>query len=344
MADGSPQPHRPSSLGVRLRAAAMTGLACACGEPAAPHGATGPVLDASAPVLDASAPVPNADTRPPAPRGPAPGFEPEPEPSFEPGPEPASWAFYPTVGPTLREALVTGERADVLLEELARTLAPYRWEHVDDWDNLGFIRTADDAPRGFVTRVDGALHMQPPGSYSLGCAGGFLEGLRVLLTPALEMADLQRCDEGTLAMLGPLAPAECRSEGFGLHAIANAARAAEAAGALAAPPEPLHVAPHEPGAFGPLDELGVLQLCTVSHEPTVGTRTRLYHHMMIVMRAMSPRTLLVFDTTGFRGVALRRIEARVLSRYVTDSLANNDTHRYDPASARIDCMTVARRR
>src|SRR5688572_17963086 len=105
MADGSPQPHRPSSLGVQLRAATMAGLACACGDPAAPRGATGPVLDASAPMtLDASAPVPNTDTRPPAPRGPAPGFEPEPEPSFEPGPEPASWAFYPTVGPTLREA------------------------------------------------------------------------------------------------------------------------------------------------------------------------------------------------------------------------------------------------
>lgn len=315
-------------------------LAGACAEPVEPR----PPVEAS-PTPDEATPTPERKAPRPAPRrASASDFEPEPDVAFEAGPEPASWAFYPAVDPMLRDALAGGERADALLEALVHTLAPFRWSGVDDWDNLGFIRTADDAPRGFVTRVDGALQMQPPGSYSLGCAGGFLEGLRVTLTPMLEMEDLRQCDEGTLATLGTLAPATCEPEAFGLHAIANAARAAETAGVLSQPPVPLRIEPHEPEALGPLALPGALQLCTVSHEPTIGPRTRLYHHMMIVMRPLGPRALMLFDTTGFRGVAMRRVDPPVLSRYVTQALARNDEHRYDPASARLDCMTVKRRR
>ena len=315
-------------------------LAGACAEPSEPRPRT-----AAAPELAEAAPAPERKAPGSAPqRASRADVEPEADAAFEAGPEPASWAFYPAVDPMLREALADGERADALLDALVRTLAPYRWNGAEAWDNLGFIRTTDDAPRGFVTRVDGALEMQPPGSYSLGCAGGFLEGLRVTLTPALEMEDLRRCDEGTLATLGALAPATCEPEAFGLHAIANAARAAEAAGVLAEPPVPLRIEPHDPKALGPLALPGALQLCTVSHEPTVGPRTRLYHHMMIVMRAMGPRALMLFDTTGFRGVAMRRVDPPVLSRYVTQALARNDEHRYDPASARLDCITVKRRR
>jgi hypothetical protein len=321
-------------MGRPFHAAALVGLLLgACGEPPDPQPTPIPVL-----APDTGAERPAVSSRPAPDPAPIPADE-----WSEPRLEPASWAFLPAVDPTLREALATGEQADVLLEALVRTLAPYRWESVETWDNFGFIRTEDDAPRGFVTRVDGALRMQPEGVYSLGCAGGFLEGLRVLLTPELGMAELQRCDDQTLAVLGPQAPAECRPEAFGLHAIANAARAAETAGVLARPAVPLQIEPHDPAALAPLLAVGVLQLCTVSHEPTVGARTRLYHHLMILLRPPGPRALLLFDTTGYRGVALRRIDTKVMARYSTTALARNDTHHYDPASARIDCMTVTRR-
>jgi hypothetical protein len=319
-----------------FQAAALGLLLGACSEPPEPQRA--PV---SKPTPDAGAGSADAALRPePVARN---AGQDELEDWPEPRLEPASWAFLPTVDPTLREALATGERAEVLLDALVRTLAPYRWAGVDDWDNLGFIRTEDDAPRGFVTRVDGALRMQPEGSYSLGCAGGFLEGLRVALVPELGMAQLQRCEEATLAVLGPGAPSTCRPEDFGLHAIANAARAAEAAGVLAAPVVPVRIEPVDPAALAPLMAPGVLQLCTVSHEPTVGASTRLHHHLMIVLRATGPRAMMLFDTTGYRGVALRRIDAKGLSRYITTALARNDTHHYDPASARVDCLTLARR-
>jgi hypothetical protein len=256
--------------------------------------------------------------------------------------EPASWAYLPRVDPMLREALAAGEPTEVRLEALVRALAPFRWQS-DDWDNLGFIRTEADAPRGFVTREDGALRMQPDGAYSLGCAGGFLEGVRVALAPALEMAELQHCDAATLAILGTTAPSTCKPEDFGLHAIANAARAAAAAGVLETPAVPLRLDPHDPAALAPLMAPGVVQLCTVSHEPTVGPPTRLHHHLMIVLRATGPRAMSLFDTTGYRGVAMRRIDAAGLSSYATKALARNEAHRYDPASARIDCLTLTRR-
>lgn len=341
---------------MRRASSRAVGLALAlgaCGEPsAAPSGrdpgeaarSVGAAPVKAAPMEAApvgAAPMEAAPMEAPPVEAPPPSGRVAPEPALD-AIEPPSWAYLPRVDPMLREALLAGEPTEVRLEALVRALAPFRWAS-DDWDNLGFIRTTDDAPRGFVTRVDGALRMQAEGAYSLGCAGGFLEGVRVALAPTLEMADLLRCDDATLAVLGTSAPPTCEPEAFGLHAIANTAIAADAAGVLEQPPAAVSLDPRDPAALGPLLAPGVLQLCTVSHVPSVGSPTRLYHHLMIVLRASGPRAMMLFDTTGYRGVAMRRIDAPGLSRYVTTALARNEAHRYDPTSARIDCLTLARR-
>lgn len=294
-------------------------------------------------MIEGASPGPDPAADPPA--HPRPDDE---EPAGQPTtirPEPSSWAHYPAIDPVLRAAWAEDARADVVLAALADTLAPYRWASVDDWDNTGFVGAGTDELEGFVTRANGALAPQPDGAAQLGCAGGFLEGVRATLVPELGMTLLRACDDATLGQLGALAPDTCRSSDFGLHAIANVARAAARAGAATVANEPLHIDPSgDPHAFDPLLAPGPLHLCTVSHVSTTRPGTRLYHHMMILQRAPAKRAFLLFDTTGYRGVSQRRVDARGLVRYTTSALATNETFRYDPASTHVDCLALTRRR
>ncbi len=258
--------------------------------------------------------------------------------------EPESWSFYPEITPALRGAYARGARADLVLGALAKTLAPYRWASLEDWDNTGFVRTELDGPRGFVRSDAGAIVLQDPDEHQLGCAGGYLEGIRAILAPELTMASLRRCDEGTLAALGDPAPAACAAQDFGLHAIVATARAAEAAGATASAPTRLHVVPDSVEAIAPLQQAGLVHVCTVSHRSRSKGDVRYYHHMMIVIAPPGNRGLQVFDTTGFGGVQLRLMPATTLRGYLVSALARNRSHQYDEDSAELDCFAINRRR
>ncbi|MCH9688852.1 MAG: hypothetical protein K0V04_45890 [Deltaproteobacteria bacterium] len=260
-----------------------------------------------------------------------------------PRPLPASWTFFPAVDPSAQAAVTEGADAHRVLETLAAGLAPFRWDSVDDWDNLGFVRIGLDPPLGFVTQGDGEVTAQPDGQTQLGCAGGYLEGARALLVPDLRMDQLRSCDDQVWETLG-LPPKACTDETFGLRAIANTARVAHAAEALTGPGKAIHIEPSGPHDFDMLLPKGPLHLCTVSHESTTHDRLRLYHHLMIILRARGRRALAMFDTTGYRGMTLRRITPRRLVSYVRSALATNDTYRYDPGSTHVDCVEITRRR
>ncbi|MBK6920896.1 MAG: hypothetical protein IPH07_26105 [Deltaproteobacteria bacterium] len=257
---------------------------------------------------------------------------------------PSSWDHYPELPPSLTAAVRGHARADVVLRELADALAPHRWAAVEDWDNTGFVRTAADGPRGFVVRRDGRPLAQDPGEYQLGCAGGFLEGVRAILVPSLEMDDLAHCDAAALASLGAAAPATCAAENFGLHAIAAVAAAVERNDAAIAPPEFVHLEPRDVDDLAPLLRPGVVHVCTASHASGVELGTRYHHHMMILLRTPGRRALQMFDTTGFRGVALRELSTRALLTYLGSALSTNAHHHYDPDSTELDCFAITRRR
>lgn len=257
---------------------------------------------------------------------------------------PRSWDHYPELPASLTAAVRGHARADVVLRELADALAPHRWAAVEDWDNTGFVRTAADGPRGFVVRRDGRPIAQDPGEYQLGCAGGFLEGVRAILLPSLEMHDLAHCDDAVLASLGAAAPATCAAENFGLHAIAAVATAVERNDAAVAPPEFVHLEPRDVDDLAPLLRPGMVHVCTASHASGVELGTRYHHHMMILMRAPGRRALQMFDTTGFRGVALRELSTRALLTYLGSALSTNAHHHYDPDSTELDCFAITRRR
>lgn len=258
--------------------------------------------------------------------------------------QPESWAFYPAIAPALVDAFDRRARADRVLAALADTLAPYRWPTADDWDNTGFVSTEPEGAQGFLTRGGDGWVPQVPGEYQLGCAGGYLEGVRAILVPDLQMSALRHCDADTLAALGEHAPATCAPEGFGLHAIAATAAAAEARGVTSMPPERIHIVPDGPESLAPLSRMGPVHVCTVSHRSRVDAGVRYHHHMMIVMRTGGRRVLQVFDTTGHRGVGLREMAPRMLLGYVNSALASNRKHQYDPASTEIDCFAITRRR
>ncbi|MFY0542337.1 hypothetical protein [Nannocystis pusilla] len=69
---------------------------------------------------------------------------------------------------------------------------PDRWAEIDAWERLGHIRLGE--PAGFCRTDAGRPVQLSPGTYDLGCLGGFLEGIRLLWLPRLELADLVPCD------------------------------------------------------------------------------------------------------------------------------------------------------
>jgi hypothetical protein len=109
-----------------------------------------------------------------------------------------SLEHYPSVAPALTAALAR-RHGPSILAGLDESLRPYRWPDAVSWENTGFIRLAGEGtraegePLGFVRRVGGNVLAQD-GTHDLGCAGGFLEGMRLLWLPDLTIEDLGDCD------------------------------------------------------------------------------------------------------------------------------------------------------
>lgn len=292
-----------------------------------------------------------ADVPPPAPLAPsvpaAPRLAPSvPEPLGLPPPrdppDAALLAAYPSLAhyPNVPPQLAAGLRArdpGTILRGLARAFAAVRWAHIDDWERLAHIRLA--APAGYVRTEAGAPVELSPGTYDLGCLGGFLEGVRLLWLPRVELAELIACDP----------PDRFESCDDGAHA--GRAALLQIGARLAADDLPrgldlveLRVGPDTTDLAAALDP-AALHLCSVSHRARARDGARMYHHMLILDPARDRLgRVSVFDTTGVAGVAVRAMAPKRLHTYVRRLLALNDVFRYDPDSARLTCLAVRRPR
>lgn len=280
---------------------------------------------------------------PPTP--PDPREAPRPTPGQEPAPPapPAallvaypSLAHYPSVPAELVAALRARE-ARPIFRGLVRAFAATRWANADTWERLAHIRIA--APSGFCSTDAGAPVPLPPGTFDLGCFGGFLEAVRLLYLPTIELDALilcdpphgfESCDEGAhagraaLLQIGARLAAEQLPRGLTLVDV---------------PADAAH-----PDLTAALTD-DALNLCTVSHAARARDGLRMYHHMLILdppdARGEPVR---LFDTTGSRGVAFRTMRPDRLHTYVRRLLALNKRYRYDPESARLTCLAVRRPR
>lgn len=246
-----------------------------------------------------------------------------------------SLAYYPARSPELLAGLRTGAAREIL-RGLATSWAGAGFAGTEEWERLAHIRLA--APSGFARTQAGEAVPLPSGRSDLGCLGGFLEGVRMLWLPTLELAELTACEP----------PGGFETCDAGAHA--GRAALLQIAGRL--PPEALPggvtLAELRVGRGSPetlLAALGPepLHLCTVSHRSRARDGARMFHHMMIVDAALDRLgRLRVFDTTGRAGVAYRAMSRERLQRYVRDLLARSDAFRYDPDSAQLTCLAVAR--
>ena len=272
-----------------------------------------------------------------------PGAEPVPATRREDAVDPVladrhpSLEFYPGVDASLRAALQDGAGPRAVLAAFASSMAPHRWPSMYDWDRHGFIELAGPV-RGFVTRVSGGLVPQPGDRRDLGCAGGFLEGVRLTLLPHLAVDDLDRCDDTAEAVTG--APERCDPEhDYGWLALANIARRLSD-DQLPAGRRLIAIDVHQGESLAPLAAPGAMHLCTVSHISAVYGHARYHHHMMIVLGTPDEAALDVFDTTGGRGVSLKRMPRERFTRYCAVQLRDNREYRYVGRSTGLTCLPV----
>ncbi|MCR9164627.1 MAG: hypothetical protein NXI35_28355 [bacterium] len=247
-----------------------------------------------------------------------------------------SLAFYPELHSSMLPAL---ERKDApaILGALAQTFRPVRPAYAL-WERTGHVRL-DGPTKGFVREVDGTLEHQPPGRYDLSCAGGFLEAVRLLLLPTVELDELGRCDPNVLATVEG-APEECGHDGdFGWLALVNIAarlsperlpngRTVRSTPILRRDDVRADVAP------------GNARLCTVSHASRVHGGKRFHHHMMLMLEPDERGEIPLFDITGSRGVYLRPRPHNLIAKYAKHLLADNDAFGYQPRSTLLTCLDV----
>jgi len=247
-----------------------------------------------------------------------------------------SLAHYPGLNAALQAALARRDPPREIFAALADSLAPYRWPSALDWDRQGFIDPHGPRP-GFVTRIAGALIEQTSDRHDLGCAGGFLEGVRLTLLPQLAVDDLDRCAYD-LAVDG--APTGCDPEhAYGLLALTNVAARLQSE-QLPEGPRLFEIGPEDQIGFDRLAAPDAMHLCTVSHASSTRNNDRYHHHLMIVLGTAEHDGYEVFDTTGTRGVALTPMSRSRFFRYCTSLLAANRVYRYVARSARLTCLPV----
>lgn len=249
-----------------------------------------------------------------------------------------SLEHYPTVEGPLLTMLERGGAREILVA-LAASMAPYRWPSMTDWDRHGFIALSGPVS-GYVTRVPGGVVSQPSDRHDLGCAGGFLEGVRLTLSPRLGIEDLDRCEAAQRPVEG--APAGCDPDHeYGWIALKNIAARLDAR-QLPAGARLIEVDVHHEAGLAALAAPGAMHLCTVSHVSATREHSRFFHHMMIVLGTAEGEVLDVFDTTGARGVSVVTMPRERFIRYCTVLLRNNREFRYVGRSTRLTCLPVAR--
>lgn len=247
-----------------------------------------------------------------------------------------SLAYYPELHSTMLPALERGD-APAILGALAYTFKPVRPPYAL-WERTGHVRLGGPTT-GFVREVDGVISHQPAGRFDLSCAGGFLEAVRLLLLPEVELDELGHCDAELLGEVEG-APETCGHEGdFGWLALANIAARLD----LERLPKGKTVWSKPVLRRDDVDAdvaAGDVRLCTVSHASTVHGGERFHHHMMLMLEPNKDGEIPLFDITGSRGVYLRPRPRNLVAKYVKHLLADNDAFRYQPRSALLTCLDV----
>lgn len=236
-----------------------------------------------------------------------------------------SLAAYPQLAPTLLAALAAGDDPLAIVGGLRDSFAGTRWASLDEWDRFGAI----DLAAGFVTVRDGVLPQQ--GS-SLGCLGGFIEAVRLLLEPRVEIA----------ALLQPAA--ECRAQDdracdadvdTGLLVLANLQR-------WYLPDWRVdNASPQDVDDLRSLFDRSPMPYFVAASHRSRRDGVRRYHHMLVVLvddHALGEGPI-VFDVTGLRGVSLRRVPWLRLHAYLGGSLAASKQFRYAPGSMEVAVLT-----
>jgi hypothetical protein len=239
---------------------------------------------------------------------------------------------YPRVTQTLLTALA-GEDPVARLAGLRDAFAGPEWPKPRTWNRFGAIQL--DGPVGFVSLEGG--DMPPLDGVSLGCLGGFVEATRVLDVPRLRLSTVLHAARGC-PDARPSDDTCSDVDHTGLHVLLNLrdehlptwsvrlVDADDATGlqsAFEASPDPYYV--------------------SASHVGRNDGKRR-YHHMALVIVDASADVSgpLIFDTTGRRGVSLRRVTWESLAHYLGVALAGGTRYRYSPRMLRVAVLHSGR--
>ena len=247
-----------------------------------------------------------------------------------------SLAYYPSLPAPLLAALAAGDPSAVL-RALARAFRGATWhDRRVPWQRLAYIQVAD--PPGYTVWLDDGPRPLPPGAYQLGCMGAFLEAIRLLWLPTVDYDNLYEC------IPRPADEVECTDAAdLGHSVLVHLSDALPLAAGAAAGPRPVDVT--LAGLRGLLADPDHLQLCAISHRARAWGGRRFFHHLIVLDPIPGDRGAVhLFDSTGDRGLAHRRIALPELLRYVRDKLARSPRFRYDPATAALHCLPALRPR
>lgn len=226
---------------------------------------------------------------------------------------------YPERAPSLLSALAAEREPVAVLAGLRDSFAAARWRSLDEWDRFGAI----DVGVGFVSLRRGVRRRHDA---SLGCLGGFVEGVRLLQVPELSLTTVL---EPTFC--GALGKACDPDLDTGVLALANI--------------QARHLKTWELTIASPPDAAAVEALFTASEVPYLVSAShvsrrdgiRRFHHMLIVIadEDSAANGPIVFDVTGLRGMSLRRVSWPRLQRYFGGALADSSRFAYEAASVQV---------
>lgn len=231
-----------------------------------------------------------------------------------------STRHYPDLASTLLPAL-QGQDDVAIVAAIAESFAGSKWSSLRDWDRFGAI----ELERGFVSADDG----EQQSGFSLGCLGGMLEVVRLLVAPhALLDGVLAPLEQCPYAATG----GSCSDEAHtGLHVLAHL--------------RDDHLPTWQLELVENSGTRSLREYFEASMEPYfVGAshvsrrdRARRFHHMLVVIvdDDAAIRGPVVFDVTGLRGASARRMSWRRLSRYLGGALADSRGFRYDDHSTTL---------
>jgi hypothetical protein len=237
-----------------------------------------------------------------------------------------SAAAYPEIPAALLHGLASAKPVAVLAGLEAAFAGP-EWPTERRWNRFGAIDLDVDA--SFVS-LEGTA-MMPLHRVSLGCLGGFIEAVRLLEAPTLGLDTVLAPAVGCPLTHSSGAQPCTDGDHTGLHVLLNLRDAYLPAWTVdLVQPDDLETLKD---ALRPSSEPYYVSASHLGR----GSSKRHYHHMMVIV--VEPDAALkgpiVFDTTGRRGVSVRRVPWSTLSRYLGIVLAGSSRFPYVPGTNEI---------